>query len=118
MPVLNFSSAPKREPLEIGDYDLVIKGYEKKTTSTGKDMYVIRFEEPEKKAVIFENFLLEPENLFRIAGLLEALGYTVDPEQDMEIDFGELVGQVVKAKVVQDTYEGVTRNKIKKFLKP
>jgi hypothetical protein len=110
---LNFSSVPKRVPLAEGMYLLTIVKAEEKDSSTGNKMLVVQFSEPDTKTVIFENFSYVPEALFKLQNLLEALGY--DAGDDMEFNAADIIGGVVKAKVIQREYEGSVQNSAKKF---
>ena len=112
---LNFSSVPKREPLPEGVYALTVMEAEETESSAGNPMIKIKFSEPDTKTVIFENFSLLPQALFKIQGFMEALGY--DVSSDMDFDPKDLIGYVVTAKVVQEEYEGTPRNKIKSYVK-
>lgn len=113
MPTLNFSNVPKRVPLPEGEYVLVVKDVTAKTSQSGNDMYVVQFQDPESKTVIFDNFSLLPQALFHLQALLKALGYDVDA--DMEFDPKEILGYMVRASVVQEEYEGTIKNRITKF---
>lgn len=112
MKSLNFSNVAKREPLAEGLYVLRIEEATECVSSTGKDMLKVKFIEEESNTALFENYVLTEAALWKLADLLDALGY--DTSADMELDFTELAGASIKAKVVQDEYNGSTVNRVKK----
>lgn len=109
---LDFSSVPSREVLEEGMYTMLIKKVEEKTSSTGKPMLTVLFEEIEKKTGIFENYVLQDNCLWKLKELLDCLG--IDTSETVNIEPSELEGQFVKAKVIQEDYHGEPTNRIKK----
>lgn len=111
---LDFTSVPSREVLEEGTYELVIKKAEQKTSTTGKPMVVILFEEPNSKTGIFENYVLTPDALWKMRELMKALGLATDGIQELDLDL--LMGQTVMGKVIQREYNGEMTNSIKKVL--
>ena len=111
---LNFSEIPSREPLAEGVYILNIEAAEEKQSSTGKDMILVRFKEPETNTAIFENYVLTLNCLWKLQELCDALGIDTSVNFDSTELIPMLVGNQVKAKVVQDTYNEQTVNRIKK----
>jgi hypothetical protein len=57
--------------------------------------------------VIFDNLSLQPQALFRLKSLCEALGIEADGATDL--DFDDFVGQEVLVDVENETYEGKKR---------
>lgn len=119
---LDFSAVPSREILAEGTYNLSIEKVEAKETgpnskNPGSPMLAVQFKDIDGGGYIFENLMCVGAGAFRLGMLLEALGY--DPKDLSEFDEQELVGQIIKAKVIQveNTYEGETSmvNSIKKF---
>lgn len=117
---LDFSSVPSREPLEEGTYLLTIAEAEEKQSSTGNPMISITYDvvstadgiEVPGQRKLWDNYSLVEKALFKVKELLEALGY--DTDQLVEMDVTDLVGQQVMAKVIQETYNGEIRNRVKK----
>jgi len=109
---LNFSSIPERTPLAEGMYILTIKKAEEKMASTGKNMIVVQYQEEETKTTIFNNYILQENCLFRLRELLAAIGF--DTTGDFDLDVKELEGQMVRAKVTQEEYQGEIQNRITK----
>ncbi len=114
MPNIDFSTVATREPLEEGMYFMSVEAAEEKTSSNGNPMILVRFKEPETGTAVFENYVLLPQNLWKLKELADAIGL----ESDASIDSSELcammLGAEVKAKVIQDTYQGNLTNRIKK----
>ncbi|WP_301003098.1 DUF669 domain-containing protein [uncultured Duncaniella sp.] len=117
---IDFSSVPSREPLEEGTYLLSISEAEEKLSSTGNPMISLTFDvlstedgtpiDGQRK--LWDNYSLQAQALFKLKDLFQALG--IDTSALVEMDVSELVGQQVRAKVVQETYNGELRNRIKK----
>lgn len=110
---LDFSSVPSREPLEEGLYECLIKKVEEKTSSNGKPMISVLFEETESKAGIFENYVIQENCLWKLKELLDAVG--MDTSAQVNLDTTELEGVIVKCKVIQDEYNGDIVNRVKKI---
>jgi hypothetical protein len=53
--------------------------------------------------------------MFKVVEFFKAAGF--DTENDLpEFDPVDLIGLQIKAKVIQETYEGELRNRVKKYL--
>lgn len=117
---LDFSSVPSREPLEEGKYILTIAEAEEKISSTGNPMISITYDvnstfdgvEVPGQRKLWDNYSLVEKALFKIKELLEALGY--DTSELVTMDVTDMVGGQVVAQVIQETYNGEIRNRIKK----
>lgn len=117
---IDFSSVPSREPLEEGTYLLSIAEAEEKLSSTQNPMISLTYDvlstedgtpiDGQRK--LWDNYSLQAQALFKLKDLFQALG--IDTSALVEMDVSELVGQQVRAKVVQETYNGELRNRIKK----
>lgn len=111
---LNFSSIPSQEPLAEGVYILNIEEVEEKTSSSGKDMLLVRFKEAETNTAIFENYVIQENTLWKLKELCDAVGVDTSVDMDTVDLIPMLKGNVVKAKVVQDVYNDNTVNRVKK----
>jgi hypothetical protein len=113
---LDFSSVPSREPLDEGVYDLTIAKIEETTSSTGNPMLKVEYDVlgVEGKRKLWDNYVLIDKCLWKVKELFDALG--VDTSELVEMDVSELLGMQVKAKVVQETYNGDIVNRIKKVM--
>lgn len=117
---LDFSSVPSREPLEEGKYILTVAEAAEKQSSTGNPMISITYDvnstidgiEVEGQRKLWDNYSLIDKALFKIKELLDALGY--DTSELVALEPTDLVGSQVVAQVIQETYNGEIRNRIKK----
>lgn len=113
---LDFSSVPSREPLDEGVYDLTIAKIEETLSSTGNPMLKVEYDVNgvEGSRKLWDNYVLIDKCLWKVKELFDALG--VDTSELVEMDVSELLGMQVKAKVVQETYNGDIVNRIKKVM--
>ena len=113
---LDFSSVPSREPLDEGVYDLTIAKIEETTSSTGNPMLKVEYDVNgvEGNRKLWDNYVLIDKCLWKVKELVDALG--VDTSELVEMDVSELLGMQVKAKVIQETYNGDIVNRIKKVM--
>lgn len=110
---LDFSNVRSNDPLEEGMYDVVIEAIEPKTSSTGKEMLLVRFREKETGTAVFENYLLQENCLWKLKDLLVAAGLECDGT--CELDTDALVGLEFKAKITVEDYNDSKVNRIKKI---
>lgn len=113
---LDFSNVPSREPLAEGIYALQIAKAEEKIASTGTPMLTLEYDvmEVEGNRKLWENYPLIDSALWKIQELCKAIG--IDASGVVSLEPQDLVGQVVNAKVVQDTYNGEVVNRVKKVM--
>ena len=111
---LDFSSVPSREALPEGVYHLQIAKVEEATSSTGNPMLKVEYDVigVEGNRKLWDNYVLIDKCLWKVKELFDALG--VDTSSLVEMDVSELAGLELKAKVVQEDYQGDTVNRIKK----
>ena len=112
---LDFSSVPSREPLEEGVYNLTIAKVEEANSSTGNPMLKIEYDVNgvEGNRKLWDNYVLIDKCLWKVKELFDALG--IDTSELVEMDVSELLGMQVKAKVIQETYNGDIVNRVKKI---
>ena len=118
---IDFSSVPSREALEEGTYLLHIAKAEEKLSSTSNPMINIEYDvvaTADGEAVaggrkLWDNYSLQSQALFKLKELFNSLG--MDTANIVDIDINDLVGLQVMAKLVQETYNGELRNKVKKL---
>lgn len=122
------------KPVAPGAYGATITNVEFKKTKDGtKDMALVELTlttqgpDPTEKTIgrkVFENPVITEETLFRINNLLKAatgqelnqiftVGQPVTAEEIFMRVHNEILGRNVVVIVTQETYEGVTRNKVK-----
>lgn len=112
---LNFSDIPSNDPLPEGIYIFDIEKVEEKVSTNGNEMYLIRFKEPESKKAVFETFVLKADCLWKLKQLTDALGLDFEGEMDSTELAAMLVGNCIKAKVIQEerSDNGEMTNRIK-----
>lgn len=118
---IDFSSVPSREALEEGTYLLQIAKAEEKLSSTGNPMINIEYDvvaTADGEAVqggrkLWDNYSLQVQALFKLKELFNSLG--MDTDNIVDIELSDLIGMQVMAKLVQETYNGELRNKVKKL---
>ena len=113
---LDFSSISRNEPLEEGVYEFLIKNVEDKESKAGNPMWLITFEEQETKTVVWENYTFVEKALFKIKELFDVLGFDTETNAFELPDKSEIIGNFVKAKVIQEEYNGSITNRIKKLI--
>ena len=122
------------KPVAPGAYGAAITNVELKKTKDGtKDMALVEFTlttqgpDPAEKTIgrkVFDNPVITEETLFRVNNLLKAatgqelnqiftVGQPVTTEEIFMRVHNEILGRNVVVIVTQETYEGVTRNKVK-----
>lgn len=113
---LDFSSVPSREPLEEGVYPVRIAKVEETTSSTGNPMLKVEYDvlEVEGNRKLWDNFVLIDKCMWKVKELFDALG--IDTSAIVEMDVTELVGMELRAKVIQETYNGDVVNRVKKIM--
>ena len=113
---LDLSSVPSRESLDEGVYDLTIAKIEETTSSTGNPMLKVEYDvnDVEGNRKLWDNYVLIDKCLWKVKELFDALG--IDTSELVEMDVSELLGMQVKAKVIQETYNGDIVNRIKKVM--
>lgn len=109
---VDFSETETQAALEEGDYLIEVEDVEKKNSeSSGADYLSITFkvaEGPFKGKKVYHNCSLQPQALFNLRGVLEALGFEV-PQGVMELDPADMVGEQCGASIAHETYQGKTK---------
>lgn len=109
---VDFSDTETQATIEEGDYALIVDDVEKKESeNSGADYLSITFKikdgEFEGKKV-YHNCSLQPQALFNLRGVLEALGFEV-PTGVMELDPADMIGESCGAALAHETYQGKTK---------
>lgn len=97
-------------PVPDGTWRCEIVSMEQEESSTGNPMIVAKYKVLNGKGkggVIYDNLSLQPQALFRLKALCEAIG--VEAESATDLDLDELVGQEVLIDVENETYEDKKR---------
>src|ERR1700758_1167526 len=117
---VDFSDTEASGIIAEGDYNLEVTDVELKTSdNSGADYLSFTFavEDGEFKGKkVWHNCSLQPQALFNLRALLEALGYEV-PQGPMDLDPADLIGNTCMAAIVHEKYEGKTKARIAEFLK-
>lgn len=91
------------------DYLVEVEDVEQKTSETsGNDYLALTLKVADgdhKGKKLFHNCSLQPQALFNLRGVLEALGFEV-PNGPMEFDPADMIGQQCGVTVAHETYEG------------
>jgi sRNA-binding protein len=93
-----------------GTFKAEITSAVEEESSTGNPMVVAKFKilsGKGKGALIYDNLSLQPQALFRLKALCEAVGIEADGAADIDLD--ELVGEEILVDVENETYEGKKR---------
>lgn len=116
---LDFTGVESFQRASEGEHAAKIASAEVKQSQGGNDMIVVAFEVTkgeDKGSRVYENYPLIDTALWKLKGLLQAIGMKADGKVQLDLD--KLVGKVVTIVVKHEEYEGKTRAKIdevKKF---
>jgi hypothetical protein len=103
-----------------GNYVLEAIAIEEKESSEGNPYLAWKWkvmdDGPFKGATVYDNTSLKSTALWRLKGLLECMGVDV-ANGKQGINFGELKGKTVRAKIVNETYQGKEKPRIAEFLR-
>lgn len=109
---VDFSDTEASGVIDEGDYLIEVEEVEKKVSdNSGADYLSITFkvvEGPFKGKKLFHNCSLQPQALFNLRGVLEALGFEV-PQGVMELDTADMIGESCGASVAHEQYQGKTK---------
>jgi len=109
---VDFSETETQQTIEEGDYLLTVDEVEQKTSdNSGADYLSICFKVAEgtfKGKKVYHNCSLQPQALFNLRGLLEALGFDV-PQGRMDLDPADMIGETCGASIAHETYQGKTK---------
>lgn len=116
---LDFTGVESFKKASEGDHVCKIVSAEVKQSQGGNDMIVVAFEVTkgeDKTARVYENYPLLDTTLWKLKGLLEALGMKADSKVSLDLD--KLIGKVCIVAVVHEEYDGKIRarvDEVKKF---
>lgn len=101
-----------------GTYEVRVKEIETGTSQAGAPKLDFKFEiisGKNKGSILFYTCSLQPQALFKLKVVLEALGYEI-PDGNFNLDVDELVDLECSVEVAHETYEGKKRARIVEFL--
>ena len=106
---VDFSETESQASLPEGDFLFEVEDVEQKTSeSSGNDYLSLTFKVAEgefKGKKVWHNCSLQPQALFNLRGVLEALGFEV-PQGVMELDPADMIGETCGGTVQLEVYEG------------
>lgn len=101
-----------------GQHVVKIVSAEVKQSQGGNDMIVVAFEVTkgqDKGARVYENYPLAENALWKLKGMLQAIGMKCDGKVQLDLD--KLIGKVCIVEVIDDEYNGQTRSKVQECRK-
>lgn len=107
-----------RKAIPEGTYAVVVNKAELTKSREGNNMIKLEFEVtegPHKGAKLFENCSLQPQALFKLKGVMLALGMNI-PDGSFDLDTNDLVGLNCEVEVGHETYEGKKRARILEYI--
>lgn len=96
-----------------GEHIVKIAAADVKQSQGGNDMIVVQYEVikgNDKGARVFENYPLVETALWKLKGLLQAIGMKADGK--VQIDLDRMIGKTCIINVFHEEYEGKTRAKV------
>lgn len=101
-----------------GQHVVKIVSAEVKQSQGGNDMIVVAFEVTkgqDKGARVYENYPLAENALWKLKGMLQAIGMKCDGKVQLDLD--KLIGKVCIVEVIDDEYNGQIRSKVQECRK-
>ena len=110
---LDFTGVESFQTASEGVHACKIVSADEKASSGGNDMIVVAFEVTkgiDKGARVYENYPLVDKALWKLKGLLQAIGMKADGKVQLDLD--KLIGKVCTVTVKHEEYEGKTRARV------
>lgn len=110
---LDFTGVESFERAPEGRHVCKIVSADLKQSQGGNDMIVVAFEVTKgegKGARVYENYPLVETALWKLKGLLQAIGMKADGKVQLDLD--KLIGKVCEVEVKYEEYEGKTRARV------
>lgn len=101
-----------------GQHVVKIVSAELKQSQGGNDMITVAFEVTkgqDKGARVYENYPLAENALWKLKGMLQAIGMKCDGKVQLDLD--KLIGKVCIVEVADDEYNGQTRSRVQECRK-
>ena len=101
-----------------GEHICKIVSAEFKQSQGGNDMIVVAFEVTkgkDKGARVYENYPLVENALWKLKGMLQAIGMKCDGKVQLDLD--KLIGKVCLITVIDDEYNGQVRSRVQECRK-
>lgn len=110
---LDFTGVESFQRVSEGEHVCKIATADEKQSQSGNDMIVVAFEVikgEDKSARVFENYPLIDTALWKLKGLLQAIGMKADGKVQLDLD--RLIGKTCVVGVKHEEYEGKTRARV------
>lgn len=110
---LDFTGVESFQRASEGEHVCKIVTADEKQSQGGNDMIVIAYEVikgEDKTARVFENYPLVDATLWKLKGMLQAIGMKADGKVQLDLD--KLVGRTLIVAVKHEEYEGKTRARV------
>ena len=110
---LDFTGVESFQRASEGKHVCRIVSADEKASQGGNDMIVVAFEVTkgdDKGARVYENYPLVDTALWKLKGLLQAIGMKADGKVQLDLD--KLIGKQVTVTVKHEEYEGKTRARV------
>lgn len=101
-----------------GEHVCKIVSAELKQSQGGNDMIVVAFEVTkgqDKGARVYENYSLAENALWKLKGMLQAIGMKCDGKVQLDLD--KLIGKICIVSVIDDEYNGQVRSRVQECRK-
>jgi len=113
---VNWDDIASSEVVPEGRHPARVDKVEVRTSEQGNQYWGITFvltQEPLTGRVVWAPFMLEPQNLWKLRQLCDAIGIDLAGRRDFDSD--ELIDQEVGVIVTHEDYQGQTRARVKGF---
>lgn len=112
---VDFSDTESQGVIDEGDVGLEVVEVEQKTSdNSGGDYLALEFkiisglDDQFNGRKVYHNCSLQPQALFNLRGVLEALGFEV-PQGVMDLDPADMIGETCGASLAHEVYQGKTK---------
>lgn len=115
---LDFTGVESFQRASEGIHAVKIATAEVKKSQGGNDMIVVAFEVTkgtDKGARVYENYVLTDTSLWKLKGLLQAIGMKADGKIQLDVD--KLIGKVCQINVQHEEYDGKLRARVESVMK-
>ena len=115
---LDFTGVESFQRASEGLHVCKIASAEIKQSQGGNDMIVVVYEVikgDDKGSRVYENYPLVETALWKLKGMLQAIGTKADGK--VQIDLDKLIGKVLQVNVFHEEYEGQIRAKVESVMK-
>lgn len=115
---LDFTGVESFERAPEGRHNCKIVSADMKQSQGGNDMIVVAFEVMKgegKGARVYENYPLIETALWKLKGLLQAIGMKADGKVQLDLD--KLIGKTCEVNVIHEEYEGKIRARVESVAK-